>query len=128
MSRTLQGPYLVTTSPTCTMHKCGRMVLAADVRGITRHLDPTALNDMGELAALIDGRKTYELHGELLVPRGHERIAAGRPADSPVLADHACKSVPEAHTDDAFMGKALSLVSRLLGAHEVPDPNEPCPF
>jgi hypothetical protein len=128
MSRTLIGPYLVTTSPTMTMCRCGRPVLAADVHGLPRHLDTSALNDMGELQALIENRKTYELHGEMLIPRTSERIASGRPSDSPVLADHACKDVLIGHTDDAFMEKALRLVSRLLGAFPVMDPNAEPPF
>ena len=118
MVRTLSGPYLITTSPSLTTCRCGLPVLAATVVGLDRHVDTAALNDWGELAALLAGRKTYELHGEQLVPRSSERLREGRPADTPVLADHACTITPDEHVDDTFMGKAMKLLaSLLLGAY-----------
>lgn len=90
MSRTLTGPHLITTTPSLTAcHRCRLPLLAATVGGLDRHIDPQPLQQAGELAALLAGRTTYDLRGELLIRRTRWRIAGGR-RDLPVLAEHYC--------------------------------------
>lgn len=120
MPATLSGPYLITTYPSLTKcSKCRRMVLAVTVTGLDRHIDPTALNEVGELAALIEGRKSYELHASTMVSRGKYQLGRPRLVNTPVMADHNCKTPPQAHCDQQEMDRALALVRRLLGAEEV---------
>jgi hypothetical protein len=127
MPATLSGPYLITTYPSLTKcAKCRRMVLAVTVNGLDRHIDPTALNEVGELAALIEGRKSYELHSSTMVSRGKCQLGRPRREGLLVMADHNCRTPPQAHCDQQYMDRALALVRRLLGAEEV-TPMEP-PF
>lgn len=128
MTRQLSaGPFLITTAPSLTKcSRCRRMVLAVTINGFDRHVDPAALNQMGELAALMSGRKSYELHGELLVHRTVAKLGSPRVAGLPVMAEHACQAVSPAHCDQEVMEQALALVKRLLGA-EIVLPDQP-PF
>lgn len=122
------GPHMITTSPSPTVcRSCRRPILAATVAGLDRHIDLATLNDEGELAALISGRTTYQLHGELLVERNHLKLAQPRPA-VPVLADHSCQPVPTSHVDQAFTYKAMVLLADLLGGTLVSDTGDTPPF
>lgn len=128
MPRTLNGPYLITTSPTMTAcSRCRRPMLAATVAGLDRHVDTATLNPTGELAALVSGRATYELHGEQLVRRGVEKLRMPHPT-LPVLADHDCAPVPSEHIDAAQHAAAMVLVMQLLGGSLVSDTDGPPPF
>lgn len=133
------GPFLITTVPTLTIcrrvvdHRNGRMckrpVLAATVGGLDRHVDTATLNDVGELAALIEGRATYALVAQdYLSRRTVHDISAGAPK-RPVLADHTCKEIPDHHIEQAWTLAAQALLQNALGA-TLPDAggNGPCPF
>jgi hypothetical protein len=115
MVRTIRGPYLITTSPsmtTCSM--CHRPVLAATIGGLDRHVDLAALNDHGELVALLSGCQTYELHGDELVPRSPGMIA--KATASPVLASHRHGiEVPADQIDVAVSARAVVLIVTALG-------------
>lgn len=123
MVRTLIGPYLITTSPSVTACSgCNMPIFAATVGGIDRHIDPTCLSWQGELVALMEGQRTYELHAELLMYRNVERIQDGTWTGA-VLADHRCGRVwTTQQRDDTVMHVAMDLLARLLGATSlVPD-------
>lgn len=131
MSRQLSsGPHFITTAPTTTTcSRCSSPLLAATVGGLDVHVDPVALNDLGELSVLLDGRATYEISSaELLTRRRPERIRAGKPAT--VLGAHACMPVVDAHVDHRALAQAGALVRSLLGATSVKDedPDAPPPF
>lgn len=116
MPRTLQGPYLITESPGLTKcYKCGQPVLAAVVGGLERKIDPAALNEIGELVVLLSGRKTFELRRDLLVRRTADKIRAGRSSGAPVMAEHACKPIPEKHVDHECMDTATALIIEAVG-------------
>lgn len=128
MVRTVRGPYLITTSPSMTVcTRCHRTVVAATVAGFDRHIDLAALNDAGELVALLSGCQTYELVGDELMKRNPGMIA--KPRRRPVLADHRCADIPAGQTDPDTMAKAVVLVVAALGGTVVTgrDRSEP-PF
>lgn len=141
MVRTVSnGPYLITTTPslvTCrrvvnqrTGQMCNRLVLAATVTGIDRHVDPATLNDAGELAALMAGRATYHLATQdYLVRRTVEHIR-GESVKRPVLADHICARVDPRHVDEAWTAYSVALITSLLGGSVIPagDDGGPPPF
>lgn len=119
------GPHFITTSPTVTTcHRCRRPVLAATVTGLDRHVDLATLTAEGELMALLERRATYELRGERLIRRTTLHIGNGERA-CPVLADHACKPVPEHLVDHVWDEVAVALARRLLGAAPVLPDNPP---
>lgn len=109
------GPYSITTAPgLMTCPRCNKAVLAATVRGLDVHVDTACLNDAGELAALLSGRKTYELVAQdYLSVRRPRDIAAGPPR-RPVLADHACRATPPHHIELKWSQAAQGLLSVLL--------------
>lgn len=125
------GPFSITTAPmltTCT--RCNKAVLAATVRGLDVHVDYACLNDAGELAALLEGRKTYTLVAQdYLAIRTRYNIAAG-PPERPVLADHACRPVPPHHIEIKWSQAAQGLLTVLLpGAVPIDsDVDAPPPF
>lgn len=102
--------------------------MAATVVGFDRHVDTATLNDLGELAAVMAGRTTYELHGELIVPRTRYRLAAPRDPSIPVVADHVCQPIPDVYLDRTHERTAMALVASILGGQLVSDPNETPPF
>jgi hypothetical protein len=87
------------------------------VGGLDYRADPTTLTPGGELVALLDGRATFELHGELLMRRGVDHIRAERSA--PVLAEHRCGPIPDEYVDHVWFEVAVLLVVRLLGGTPV---------
>jgi hypothetical protein len=127
-----QGPHLITTSPSVTIcSECRREVLAATVGGLDRHVDPVPLNDLGELQAVLRGVRTYELHSEILVRRGVERIRKGSLPSTPVLPEHTHHPVPGHLTDHRHLAQAIWLCKKLLGATVLPgspDYDGPPPF
>lgn len=129
MARTVSnGPYLITTAPSLTRCRgCRRPVLAVTVDGIDRHVGTATLTPAGELAAILDGRATYHVAAaDYLVRRTVLHIAAD--IARPVLADHACKEVPDHHIDHAWTLAAQALLQTALGATVVPAGDQPCPF
>lgn len=124
------GPHLITTAPSLTVcRRCKRPVLAATVGGIDRHVDTATLNDVGELAALIEGRATYALVAhDYLSRRTVHDISAGAPKH-PVLADHVCKEIPDHHIEHAWTLAAKALAISALGA-TIPGAGDDvaCPF
>lgn len=110
------GPFMITTAPSLiTCRRCHRPVLAATVGGLDRHVDTATLNDVGELAALIEGRTTYALVTEDYLSRRSAHDIAVGPAKRPVLADHTCAPTPDHHVDHAWTLAAQALLSRVLG-------------
>jgi hypothetical protein len=106
-------------------------VLAATVGGLDRHVDPVPLNDLGELQAVLRGVRTYELHSEILVRRGVERIRKGSLPSIPVLPEHTHHPVPGHLTDHRHLAQAILLCKKLLGATVLPgspDYDGPPPF
>lgn len=73
--------------------------LDADLAALDAWCDLGELTLEGEALALLDGRRTYELHGGRLSRRNHWMIQ-GRPAGTtryPVFAEHRChKPIPAA--------------------------------
>lgn len=120
-SQVITGPHLITTKPSAiTCRTCQRPILAATVGGLDRHVDPTPLTPPGELAALLEGRPTYDLSGPLadhLIRRNVHRIRAAR--IRPVVAEHTCRPPDRAHVDHTHLEAAVFLVQRLLGADVV---------
>lgn len=130
MPRTVSpGPFLITTSPSLiTCRRCNRPVLAATVGGLDRHVDTATLNDVGELAALVEGRATYSLVAEdYLSRRSVHDIAAG-PAKRPVLAEHSCTPTPDHHVNHAWTLVAQALLSSVLGVTVPTGANVTPPF
>lgn len=116
MTRQLSaGPHLITTSPSLTTcWRCKRPVMAATVGGLDFRIDTACLNRLGEFDALVRNLATFELHGEILVRRYGEKISGPWPA-YPVMAEHACKPIPAAHTDPAWEQAAAALIVMALG-------------
>ncbi len=115
------GEALITTSPNLiTCQKCGTAVMAATIAGFDRHVDFDTLNELGELAALLEGRRTFEMSGNLLVRRDVTHIKAGR-SNRPVVAEHACKRTPAEHVDQSHQETAVALLKRLMGATVIAD-------
>ena len=80
---------------------CSEVVLAgidSDLAGLDAWCDLGELTRSGEALALLEGRRTYELHGGRLSLRDRWQIT-GKPAGGkrPVLASHLCaRAVPAA--------------------------------
>ena len=78
--------------------KCGATVLAgldADVCALTAFTDPQPISPLGEAAAVLDGRDTYDVWGRFGVELDHRdatRIAG--PRRWPVVAAHQCGAPP----------------------------------
>jgi hypothetical protein len=123
------GGHLITTRPTVTRcGRCRRTILAATIGGIDRHIEPTTLNDLGELAALVAGKTTYDQRSELIIRRGVDKLRQPRHPHVPVLADHDCQPVPEEYVDQSHMYLAMALVATKLGATLVSDTAQRPPF
>lgn len=127
--QTSAGPFSITTAPSLiNCPKCHRPIMAATVRGLDEHLDTAMLNPMGELMALMEGRRTFDLRGDYIGLRNKEKIAAGH-RDAPVVARHACKDVPREHLDPAWMEAAIAIVVNACGGvivgHDVTPTNPP---
>lgn len=119
--------FLITKPPTATTcSRCSAPLLAATVGGLDVRVDTVALNDLGELAVLMDGRRTYEVRGEQLVLRRPEHIRAGK--RGPVLGAHACTPVADDHVDHCALARAEALVRSLMGIAPDDDPAAPPPF
>lgn len=72
-----------------TCPKCHATTLHGIADGITRHLEPRALTDLGEYQALAAGLTTYNLHPDrTAMPRTISHIVAD--TRRPRLAQHAC--------------------------------------
>jgi hypothetical protein len=87
----MSGDHLITTKTRVTTHRCGRIVFDAIVEGLPVHADPTPLTPIGELAALLAGRRTYDLARRELWHRDRWRICR---REHPVVADHRCGIPP----------------------------------
>lgn len=111
------GPFLITTAPSLiNCYRCKRLVMAATVGGMDVHVDTATLNEIGELAALVSGRRTYHLvTRDYLVRRTAHHISTGQ-VRSPVLAEHACDPIPDHHVDHAWTLNAHALLYDRLGA------------
>lgn len=109
------GEHFITTAPTATTCRhCFRPVLAATVGGLDVRVDTDPLTLAGELGAVLAGRPTFDLRGELLAYRTAVRIRSGE--HLPVLAAHDCSApVPPDLVDQVHMETAVFLVRRLLG-------------
>ncbi len=122
------GEHLITTSPNLiTCKQCGTAVMAATIGGIDRHVDFDTLNELGELAALLEGRRTFEVSGSLLIRRDVTHIKAGR-SNLPVVAEHAHKRTPAEHVDQSHQEAAVKLLKRLMGATVIADNITTPPF
>ena len=83
-------------------HGCGARIVAGldgDCGGLRAVADLVALTPLGEAVAVIDGRATYALRGQLRLEldRRDSFDVAGSPAgtrDYPVLPEHRCGSPP----------------------------------
>ena len=95
---TMAERHLATTTITGTACRhCHALVLTGLAEGLQAWVDPTPLNQAGEIAALIAGRWTYTLTRAGLVHRSHWRIGDTR-ITGPILAEHRCGHVcPAAH-------------------------------
>lgn len=122
------SPHMITTAPKLTVcWKCKRPVLAATLGGIDRRVDTATLNDAGELAALLEGRATFGLvGGEYLARRTVAHIKSDR--QLPVLAEHACKEIPDHHIEHAWMLAAQALILSTIGATVSPVTGDQPPF
>lgn len=76
---------------------CGRTVLRgldADRCGLPASVDPAPVSDAVELAALLAGRWTYELHrvagGHEIDLRDEHRVRGHPASQIPVLVEHRC--------------------------------------
>lgn len=118
--------HLITEPPTATTcTRCRQPVLAATVGGLDRHVDPTAVTQAGELAALLASLASFEVRGNLIVHRTVWMIRAD--AQGPVLVEHTCRPIPDCYVDPVAMAAAVALVARLLDATPV-DTGDTPPF
>jgi hypothetical protein len=93
----VSGPAVSRSAQPARCPRCRGQVLAgldADRCGLPTVVEPVPLSNVGEVLALLAGRRTYDvLAGEL-----HERLSAhlrAQPADSGVVvAQHLCNSRP----------------------------------
>lgn len=109
------GQHFITTNPTTTTcTHCSSTVLAATVAGLDVHVDPVALTDVGELAVLLAGRRSFSLSGERLFRRRPEHITSDR--GGVVLGEHGCVQVPDEHVDHTVLATATALLRSALGA------------
>ena len=86
--------YLITEPLRPIPCRCGAWTLAGHTGGLYVRVDPIPLDTRGELAALLDGRLTFDAHTQAhqsaiyLEWRDAERIAGDR--THPVLTEHRC--------------------------------------
>lgn len=85
-------------SPKAHLHRCGATVitgLTADRCALVVMVDAAPLNHLGEVGALSDHRRTYQLRGQHLQPRDRWNIPGHPPSHAlPVHAEHACGKPP----------------------------------
>lgn len=78
-----------TTNPTTTTcPRCRALILAGWSEGLGARVDPVAITQPGELAAILAKRPTYTLTCDGLIQRTSWRTEYPR---GPVLAAHSCK-------------------------------------
>lgn len=99
-----------TTASQTTCDRCGASLLTGWAEGILARVEAVALDRAGEIAALIQGRITYDLvYGEL-VDRDARRIRGQRRGS--VYAEHRCEREkvipPKQLTIDDLIGKGAS--------------------
>lgn len=87
---------------TLQKHRCGQHILVgldADRAAITAQLDPYPLTPAGEVWALVNGRRTWQLNGTHLQPRDRWNIPGKPPnATRTVLTWHHCNDpIPTQH-------------------------------
>lgn len=83
------GPRIGPRFQPSTCPKCHATTLHGIADGITRHLEPRALTDLGEYQALAAGLTTFNLHPDrTAMPRTISHIVAD--TRRPRLAQHAC--------------------------------------
>lgn len=84
-------------SPKATRHRCGVQVLTGldgDAAALAVVVDEAPLSPAGEVAALTDGRRTYQLHRGALDRRDRWNIPGHPPTlDLTVHAEHRCGEV-----------------------------------
>jgi hypothetical protein len=90
---------ITTTAKVETCPRCHMPVLAGLAEGLRAVADLAALNQAGEIAAIVAGLATYTLAGSVgLLHRDASRIAGG--LKGPTLAQHQCRRVvPAEHRD-----------------------------
>src|SRR5688572_22230437 len=109
------GPHAITTSPSLVnCPRCHRPVMAATVAGLDEHIDTAALNEVGELVALCEGRATFELRRDYLMHRDPSKIRYGK-RDAPVLARHVCRDTPAEHIERAWEAAGAAFVIQAIG-------------
>jgi hypothetical protein len=82
--------HLVSTpAAATTCRKCRRIVLAGWSDGFMVRTDPQPLNALGELAALVAGKRTYNVSAVTRLLWLRDTYNIGR-RDHQVLADHIC--------------------------------------
>jgi hypothetical protein len=112
------GPYLITTTPSLiNCRTCGGPVMAATIRGMDTYVDTACLTQMGELVALMAGKRTYGLRAaDYFVHRGPEAIRAGFPNAYPVMAEHRCgHPVVAEHINSVWSEVATAIVVHAVG-------------
>jgi hypothetical protein len=121
------GPFSITTAPSFTKcHRCHRPVLAATVGGLDRRVDAATLTQAGELAALLEGRATFHLASQdYLVSRNVLHIKSD--TQRPVLAEHACKEVPDHLIDHAWTWAAMALIASACGGTLIAESGDEAP-
>jgi hypothetical protein len=85
----MTGRYLISTRAVEDECRCGSVILAGFDEGAFVKVDPTPLDPTGELAALLDGRRTFALIAHELVHRHPGRIRAGL-IGAGLRAEHRC--------------------------------------
>lgn len=96
---------------------CGLIVLTAiDDIGFTTTCDPHPTTTLGELQALLAGRRTYTTVGEELVYRAAHRIVARDTDREPVYVQHECGIPPPPTNELHVKRKCIEYTS------------EECPF
>lgn len=117
--------HLINTRPRAdTCPTCRHIVITARTRGWPTTADPQPLNNLGEAAALLAGRATFNLHHDRLTRRDHFRIAGNRQPRGTVIATHRCgHTAPPQHRDPTITvdskrleAAAIALCVHTLGA------------
>jgi hypothetical protein len=86
--------HLETTTPLVhTCRRCDRPVIYGLAEGVPARCDPTPINTVGEIAAVMAGRRTYTLQRTGLVERDALRRSDPN-LTGPVLAEHDCPRGP----------------------------------
>lgn len=120
---------LALTTTSCSRCADRRLVYAAVINGLERHLDPLPLNHLGLAAAATEGRWLAVVRS--WGPPIAHRLSPGHWWTTPIdgsrpllLAEHHHDWPPLPHDTDL----AGSLLARFLNTGPEPDPNQPPPF